>query len=53
MDRPKYKDMSRCSFWIFYFDLEFLKGVQNSIALHAQIYLITIGLGGQLPNEKF
>ncbi len=25
----------------FYFDLDFLNGVQNSTALHAQIYLIT------------
>ena len=29
------------------FNLEFFKGVQNSIALHAQIYLITNVLGGQ------
>jgi hypothetical protein len=33
-------------FLFFIFDLEFLKGVKNSIALHAQIYLITSGLGG-------
>jgi hypothetical protein len=34
-------------FLFFYFDLDFLKGVQNSRALHAQIYLITNGLGGR------
>jgi hypothetical protein len=33
-------------FLFFKIDLGFLKGVQNSIALHAQIYLITNGLGG-------
>jgi hypothetical protein len=32
--------------FFFSFDLFFFKGVQNSIALHAQIYLITTGLGG-------
>ncbi len=39
------KDMPRYSFFIF--DLGFLKEVQNSSALHAQIYLITDGLGGR------
>jgi hypothetical protein len=34
-------------FIFFYFHLEFLKGVQNSKALHAQIFLITYSLGGQ------
>jgi hypothetical protein len=29
------------------FDLEYFKGVQISIVLHAQIYLITNGLGGR------
>jgi hypothetical protein len=29
-----------------YFDFYFLNGVQNSIALHAQIYLITDSVGG-------
>jgi hypothetical protein len=33
--------MPRFRFYIFIFDLEYLKGVQNSIALYAQIYLIT------------
>jgi hypothetical protein len=38
--------MLRYSFF-FFFDLEQLKGVQNSIVLHAQTYLITVGLGGR------
>ncbi len=41
------KKMSRYRLLIFNYDLEFVKGVRNSIALHAQIYLITNGLGGQ------
>ncbi len=52
MDRPKYKDMHRYIFRLFNIDFEFLKEVQNSISLHAQIYLITIGLGGRTANEK-
>jgi hypothetical protein len=32
---------------IFYFDLDFKNGAQNSIPLHAQIYLITSSFGGQ------
>ncbi len=32
-------------FLFFIFDLEHLKGVQNSIALHAQIYLIAWEFG--------
>jgi hypothetical protein len=31
-------------FYLFDFDLEFLKGVQNLIELHAQIFLIPIAL---------
>jgi hypothetical protein len=31
----------------FYFDLDFLNGVQNSIGLHAQVYLITNCFGGR------
>jgi hypothetical protein len=37
------EDMPRYRFLFLYFDLEILKSVQNSIALHTQIYLITNG----------
>ncbi len=41
------KDIPRHKFFIFNFDLEYSKGVQNSIVLHAQIYLITNSFGGR------
>jgi hypothetical protein len=41
------KDMPRYGLLAFNFDLEYLKGVQNCIALLAQICLITNGLGGR------
>jgi hypothetical protein len=39
LDRPR---LGHSSLWVFisiYFDLDILNGVQNSIALHAQMYL--------------
>jgi hypothetical protein len=34
-------------FYFFKFVVEYLQGVQNSIALTAQVYLITNALGGR------
>jgi hypothetical protein len=41
----------RVPYSFFNFDLDFLNGVQNSIALHAQIYLITNSFGDQQAVE--
>jgi hypothetical protein len=46
IDRPKEGHTLPKVFDFFNFDFEFLKEGQNSIALHAQIYLITNGLEG-------
>jgi hypothetical protein len=42
-----YRTLLAKGFTFFYFDLDFLNGVQNSIALHAKIYLITNNFGGR------
>ncbi len=46
--------MTSHEFLIFEFsNIEFFKGVHNSIAFHAQIYVITNGLGGRQINGDF
>jgi hypothetical protein len=46
LGRPR-KGHTTVGFLFFYFDLEFLKGVQSSMALTVKIYLITNSLRGR------
>ncbi len=54
LDRPNFVSLFLAigGYFICYFVLEFLNGVQNYIALHGQIYLINSSFGGRQGRRK-